>query len=211
MSEHDGDKKRKRGGYYKAGGSQTALPHGAAGVLISSDQGKERATCHALTELLVEARALTRAHTAAPAADEPRPPPPPPHRRRCCAQIWEAQCPAPAAEPAGGDAAAALAAEVAGLRDGGAGQRFQVADPSTKGLSFLRLSAAAAASPSAPRVVDLVHALLSGAAAAGPGRLRFAHRLLPVETVCFASVEEVTKAARPLLGRLLGEEGPARR
>lgn len=76
---------RKKGRYHSAS-TAAALPHGSQGVLVSCDQGKDRATCAQLTEYFNEVR-----RSAAAAVVSPSP-------RR--AQVWDELCPPePAAAP----------------------------------------------------------------------------------------------------------------
>ena len=95
--------------------------------------------------------------------------------------------------------------------------RFTHTDASSKGFCFMRMHAGAAAPRSAPAVTTLVHAALTRARDSGQGRAkcvcsacrpftashrrvcRFAHRVLPVESICFASVDDIVKAAAPLV------------
>ena len=81
----------------------------------------------------------------------------------------------------------------------------------------MQLHAAAAAPRGAPAVTTLVHAALTRARESGQGRAkcvvsgacltspphsrvrRFAHRVLPVESICFASLDDIVKAAAPLV------------
>jgi tRNA acetyltransferase TAN1 len=60
-------------------------------------------------------------------------------------------------------------------------------------------------------VVALVRALFDGVRSERAATGRFLHRIVPIQTCCYADLEDIKKAAAPMLARAFGSAAPARR
>lgn len=98
----------------------------------------------------------------------------------------------------GGDAGDALAAELAGLREEAKDPMFKEIGLDLRACSFLKAHKSVLETCS---VADLVKDELERAQESGQTRGRHVMRMLPVETVCYAGVEEIAEAAKKLVDK----------
>ena len=171
--------------------SSAAIPYGAAGVVVTTEKGKER---HAVRDTI---RNLNDTYEELFPSDE-------------------AAGRAGDEKKSSSDVSDLLAAELSELKEeakgGGseAAQRFKCLDLDFKACMFITMNweAATKCPPS-----ELVHKMLVKTRDEGQPRSRFALRIVPVDTVCFAGIEEIKKAMAPLVekhfGGVSGGEGGA--
>ena len=191
----------KRGRWHTPSSSSAAIPYGTRGVVVTCEQGKERAACRDVARALdevFEAKFPSSAGGAAEAnADD--------------GEAGGAGDPSSTAQvSAPVDPSDALAAELRQLKEEKSeSRRFEYLNLDFKACAFVRMDAedSAKCAPS-----ELVHALLDKVRArAGekerregedPGfapRSRHVLRLVPADDVCFAGLEEIKKAAKKLI------------
>jgi tRNA acetyltransferase TAN1 len=191
----------KRGRWHKPSSSSAAIPYGTRGVVVTCEQGKERAACRDVARALDEVFEAKFPSSAPPAAEANADEDP---------EAGDAVDPPPTASPRNApvDPSDALAAELRQLKEEKSeSRRFEYLNLDFKACAFVRMHADSAQTcePS-----ELVHALLAKARAgearrrAGedPGfvpRSRHVLRLVPADDVCFAGLEEIKKAAKTLI------------
>lgn len=197
----------KRGRWHKPSSSSAAIPYGTRGVVVTCEQGKERAACRDVARALDEVFEAKFPSSAPPAAEEDPPADEDP-------EAGDAVDPPPTAEAkprnAPVDPSDALAAELRQLKEEKSeSRRFEYLNLDFKACAFVRMHADKG-SKTAVTPSLLVHALLAKARAgearrrAGedPGfvpRSRHALRLVPADDVCFAGLEEIKKTAKTLI------------
>ena len=193
----------KRGRWHKPSSSSAAIPYGTRGVVVTCEQGKERAACRDVARALDEVFEAKFPSSAPPAAEANADEDP---------EAGDAVDPPPSASPRNApvDPSDALAAELRQLKEEKSeSRRFEYLNLDFKACAFVRMDAedSAKCAPS-----ELVHALLDKVRArAGekerregedPGfapRSRHVLRLVPADDVCFAGLEEIKKAAKKLI------------
>ena len=193
----------KRGRWHKPSSSSAAIPYGTRGVVVTCEQGKERAACRDVARALDEVFEAKFPSSAPPAAEANADEDP---------EAGDAVDPPPTASPRNApvDPSDALAAELRQLKEEKSeSRRFEYLNLDFKACAFVRMDAedSAKCAPS-----ELVHALLDKVRArAGekerregedPGfapRSRHVLRLVPADDVCFAGLEEIKKAAKKLI------------
>ena len=193
----------KRGRWHKPSSSSAAIPYGTRGVVVTCEQGKERAACRDVARALdevFEAKFPSEGSTGATAeanADDVQANDAGDPKEKSTA---ETQAPV--------DPSDALAAELRQLKEEKSeSRRFEYLNLDFKACAFVRMRAEDA-SRCAPS--ELVGALLEKVRAgetkrrAGedPGlvpRSRHVLRLVPADDVCFAGLEEIKKAAKTLI------------
>ena len=193
----------KRGRWHKPSSSSAAIPYGTRGVVVTCEQGKERAACRDVARALdevFEAKFPSEGSTGAAAeanADDVQANDAGDPKEKSTA---ETQAPV--------DPSDALAAELRQLKEEKSeSRRFEYLNLDFKACAFVRMRAEDA-SRCAPS--ELVGALLEKVRAgetkrrAGedPGlvpRSRHVLRLVPADDVCFAGLEEIKKAAKSLI------------
>ena len=189
----------KRGRWHTPSSSSAAIPYGTRGVVVTCEQGKERAACRDVARALdevFEAKFPSSAGGAAEAnADD--------------GEAGGAGDPSSTAQvSAPVDPSDALAAELRQLKEEKSeSRRFEYLNLDFKACAFVRMDADSAQTY-APS--ELVHALLAKAragearrrAGADPGfvpKSRHVLRLVPADDVCFAGLDEIKKAAKSLI------------
>mmetsp|Transcript_13275 Transcript_13275/g.55746 ORF Transcript_13275/g.55746 Transcript_13275/m.55746 type:complete len:351 (+) Transcript_13275:161-1213(+) len=184
----------KRGRWHKPSSSSAAIPYGTRGVVVTCEQGKERAACRDVARALDEIYEA-KFPSSANAGD---------------GESGDAGDPPSTADPGGSktDPSDALAAELRQLKEEKSeSQRFEYLNLDFKACAFVRMNKedAGKCAPS-----ELVHALLEKVRdgervkknGGDPGfvpRSRHVMRLVPADDVCFAGMDEIKKAAKALI------------
>ena len=184
----------KRGRWHKPSSSSAAIPYGTRGVVVTCEQGKERAACRDVARALDEIYEA-KFPSSANAGD---------------GESGDAGDPPSTADPGGSraDPSDALAAELRQLKEEKSeSRRFEYLNLDFKACAFVRMNKedAGKCAPS-----ELVHALLEKVRdgervkkdGGDPGfvpRSRHVMRLVPADDVCFAGMDEIKKAAKALI------------
>ncbi|KAL4457950.1 hypothetical protein ABPG75_012815 [Micractinium tetrahymenae] len=155
-------------------GSKAGIPLQSRGVLVSCTSGREQQAGREAANLLTEFY----------------------HK---LGGTWKQQAAADEAVPAGGgdaptDIAAALASEVAELKEGSR-QPFYYHLTGVNSVVYLEYKDAQGPAPSA-----IVLAACEAVAAAGEARTRHCARFCPVEATCFASLDKIRELAEKVVG-----------
>jgi len=171
-----GKKKAKWFASARAGGG--TIPYGARGVIVTCDGGKERSAARDVARNLGERYERARART-----------------REGDVRDGDGANGARAATDAD-DAGDALAAELDALREAGKNPPFKEISLDMRACTFVRASREVA---DVADVATLVKADLERARDANATFSRHAMRVVPVETTCFAGVDEIKEACKPLI------------
>lgn len=172
-----GQRRSKKARWFRPNDSGGTIPYGARGVIVTCDGGKERAAVRDVVRNLTERAEQTFGYEAAGTAS---------------GDAGEGK------ETTGDVVADALRAELEGLRE-------EKKKPALKEMSLdLRACTFVGASDelaNACDIVELVKADLERAKSTNVTFSRHCMRMIPVEVVCFAGVDEIKEAVKPLLER----------
>lgn len=178
--------RQKKAKWFKSShASGGTIPYGARGVIVTCDGGKERSAARDVARNLGEQheRARKRAREESEGADG----------------ASDAATGAATAETKAedaGDAGDALAAELEELREAGKNPLFKEISLDMRACTFVRASKEVV---DVADVAALVKADLERARDTNVTFSRHAMRVVPVETTCFAGVDEIKEACKPLI------------